>query len=110
MNKDQLELRIETLEEQLYKKENQFSELLSNNSKVIDQLSNLWEEVGFKNDLIRDQKTRISELKTSRDYFHSRWKRCIADKWEKRADEELEKDKTDKAIFEKALSDERTDN
>ena len=48
MNKYQLELRIETLEEQLYKKENQFSELLSNNSKVIDQLSNLWEEVGFK--------------------------------------------------------------
>ena len=63
MNKYQLELRIETLEEQLYKKENQFSELLSNNSKVIDQLSNLWEEVGFKNDLIRDQKLEYQNLK-----------------------------------------------
>jgi len=98
--------QIEKLELQLDKKELQLEEVISTNSKLTDQLKNLWDEVGCKNDMIRDQKIELSNIKLERDNFKRRWQRCIADKYEqKRKDDEK-----DKAIFEKILNEGRTDN
>ena len=106
MRKYELLDQIEKLEIQLDKKELQLEEVISTNSKLTDQLKNLWDEVGCKNDMIREQKFEISNIKIERDNFKRRWQRCIADKYEqKRKDDEK-----DKAIFEKILNEGRTDN
>ena len=106
MKKYELEDQIEQLEFRLNRKEAQFDEVISTNSKLTDQLKNLWDEVGCKNDMIRDQKIELSNIKLERDNFKRRWQRCIADKYEqKRKDDEK-----DKAIFEKILNEGRTDN
>ena len=91
---------------QLEQKELQHSTLISTNSTIADQLKNLWEEVGCKNDLIRDLKYELAAVKLERDRYKTRWRRCITDKYEQKQKE----DEKDKAIFEKILSDERTDN
>jgi len=97
--KYQLEWKIDQLDLQI-------QELISTNSKLTDQLKNLWDEVGCKNDFIRELKDDLATIKLDRNKYAARWKRCIADKYEQKRKE----DETDNAIFEKALSDERTDN
>ena len=99
MKKDELVYQLE-------QKELQHSTLISTNSTIADQLKNLWEEVGCKNDLIRDLKYELAAVKLERDRYKTRWRRCIADKYEQKQKE----DEKDKAIFEKILSNERTDN
>jgi len=99
MKKDELVYQLE-------QKELQHSTLISTNSTIADQLKNLWEEVGWKNDMIRDLKYELAAVKLERDRYKTRWRRCIADKYEQKQKE----DEKDKAIFEKILSDERTDN
>ena len=80
--------------------------------RLTKQLENLWDEVGAKNDFIRDQKYELAEIKVERDRWKSKWSRCVAKKWEKvdEALEEKKKREEGRAIIEKALSDERTDN
>ena len=97
--KQQLEWKIDELDLQI-------QDLISTNSKLADQLKNFWDEIGCKNDLIKELKEDLSEIKLDRNKYASRWKRCIADKYEQKQKE----DEADKAIFEKALSGERTDN
>jgi hypothetical protein len=99
MKKDELVYQLE-------QKELQHSTLISTNSTIANQLKNLWEEVGWKNDMIRDLKYELAAVKLERDRYKTRWRRCIADKYEQKQKE----DEKDKAIFEKILSDERTDN
>ena len=99
MKKDELVYQLE-------QKELQHSTLISTNSTIADQLKNLWEEIGWKNDMIRDLKYELAAIKLERDRYKTRWRRCIADKYEQKQKE----DEKDKAIFEKILSNERTDN
>ena len=99
MKKDELVYQLE-------QKELQHSTLISTNSTIADQLKNLWEEIGWKNDMIRDLKYELAAVKLERDRYKTRWRRCITDKYEQKQKE----DEKDKAIFEKILSDERTDN
>jgi len=99
MKKDELVYQLE-------QKDLQHSTLISTNSTIADQLKNLWEEIGWKNDMIRDLKYELAVIKLERDKYKTRWRRCIADKYEQKQKE----DEKDKAIFEKILSDERTDN
>ena len=99
MKKDELVCQLE-------QKELQHSTLISTNSTIADQLKNLWEEIGWKNDMIRDLKYELAAVKLERDRYKTRWRRCITDKYEQKQKE----DEKDKAIFEKILSDERTDN
>lgn len=99
MKKDELVYQLE-------QKELQHSTLISTNSTIANQLKNLWEEVGWKNDMIRDLKYELAAVKLERDRYKTRWRRCIADKYEQKQKE----DEKDKAIFEKILSNERTDN
>ena len=56
--------------------------------------------------MIRDLKYELAAVKLERDRYKTRWRRCITDKYEQKQKE----DEKDKAIFEKILSDERTDN
>ena len=97
--KYQLEWKIDQLDLQI-------QELISTNSKLTDQLKNLWDEVGLKNDMVKDLRQDLAEIKLDRNKYSARWKRCIQDKYEQKRKE----DERDNAIFEKALSDERTDN
>ena len=97
--KQELEWKIDDLNLQI-------QDLISTNSKLADQLKNFWDEIGCKNDLIRDLKEDLAEIKLDRNRYSARWKRCIQDKYEQKRKE----DERDNAIFEKALSDERTDN
>lgn len=99
MKKDELVYQLE-------QKDLQHSTLISTNSTIADQLKNLWEEIGWKNDMIRDLKYELAAIKLERDRYKTRWRRCIADKYEQKQKE----DEKDKAIFEKILSNERTDN
>ena len=99
MKKDELVYQLE-------QKDLQHSTLISTNSTIADQLKNLWEEIGWKNDMIRNLKYELAAVKLERDRYKTRWRRCIADKYEQKQKE----DEKDKAIFEKILSDERTDN
>ena len=99
MKKDELVYQLE-------QKELQHSTLISTNSTIANQLKNLWEEIGWKNDMIRDLKYELAVIKLERDKYKTRWRRCIADKYEQKQKE----DEKDKAIFEKILSNERTDN
>ena len=99
MKKDELVYQLE-------QKDLQHSTLISTNSTIADQLKNLWEEVGCKNDMIRDLKYELAAIKLERDKYKTRWRRCIAEKYEQKQKE----DEKDKAIFEKILSAERTDN
>ena len=99
MKKDELVYQLE-------QKDLQHSTLISTNSTIADQLKNLWEEIGWKNDMIRDLKYELAVIKLERDKYKTRWRRCIADKYEQKQKE----DEKDKAIFEKILSNERTDN
>ena len=39
-------------------------QLIETNQKLTDQLKNLWEEVGYKNDRVRDLNYEVAELKT----------------------------------------------
>jgi len=106
MKKYELEDQIEKLEYQLNRKEAQFDEVVSTNSKLTDQLKNLWDEVGCKNDMIRSLNRDVEEIKTDRNKYASRWRRCVADKYEKRREE----DEKDKALLDKILNEGRTDN
>jgi len=99
-------MRKYQLELQLDKKELQIEELIATNSKLTDQLKNLWEEVGYKNDMIRDQKFELSNIKVERDSYKRRLHRCIAHKYEQKREE----DEKGKAFFEKILNEGRTDN
>jgi len=103
---ERLEDKIEILKTQLDRKELQLDETISTNSKLTDQLKNLWDEVGLKNDMVKDLRQDLAEIKLDRNKYSARWKRCIQDKYEQKRKE----DERDNAIFEKALSDERTDN
>ena len=89
----------------------QIRQLIETNLKLTTQLGNLWDEIGAKNDFIRDQKYELAEAKVQRDQWKSKWSRCVARKWEKQGLEENKKKREEnRAIIEKALSDERTDN
>ena len=55
MKKDELVYQLE-------QKDLQHSTLISTNSTIADQLKNLWEEVGCKNDLIRDLKYELAAV------------------------------------------------
>ena len=92
--------------------EGKMQQLIEANLRLTKQLENLWDEIGAKNDFIRDQKFEIAEIKVERDRWKSKWSRCVAKKWEKvdEALEEKKKREESRAIIEKALSDERTDN
>ena len=93
--------------------EAQIRQLVEINLNLTNQLGKFWDEIGSKNDYMKDQKFEIAEIKVERDHWKSKWSRCVAKKWEK-IDEELEKKKKKneegKAFFEKQLTDERTDN
>ena len=81
-------------------------QLIETNQKLTDQLKNLWEEVGYKNDRVRDLTYEVSELKSEVKTLKFKWRKCIADRY---AQDQEEKDK-DKALIDKILSDGRTDN
>ena len=79
-------------------------QLIETNQKLTDQLKNLWEEVGYKNDRVRDLNYEVSELKTEVKQYKYKWRKCIADKYSQEADEK------DKALIDKLLNEGRTDN
>ncbi len=92
--------------------ESRIQQLIEANLRLTKQLENFWDEIGSKNDYMREQKWEIAEIKIDRDKWKSKWSRCVAKKWEK-IDEELEKKKKreeGRAFMEKQLTDERTDN
>ena len=87
-------------------------QLVESNLLLTKHLENLWEEIGAKNDYIRNQKIELAEVKQERDEFHTKWSRCVLKRREK-IDEALEKKKKREAgreLIEKQLTDERTDN
>ena len=92
--------------------ESRMQQLIEANLRLTKQLENLWDEIGAKNDFIRDQKYELAAAKVQRDEWKSKWSRCVAKKWEKQGLEENRKKREEesRAIIEKALSDERTDN
>ena len=105
MNKWQLQDKIIILDERV-------RQLVESNLLLSRHLENLWEEIGAKNEYIRNQKIELTEVKEERDEFHSKWSKCVLKKWEK-IDEALEKKKkreAGRALIEKQLTDERTDN
>ena len=79
-------------------------QLIETNQKLTDQLKNLWEEVGYKNDRVRDLNYEVAELKTEVKQYKYKWRKCIADKSSQEADEK------DKALIDKLLNEGRTDN
>jgi|TARA_R100001163_G_C4891399_1_gene84210 archaellum component FlaC len=81
-------------------------QLIETNQKLTDQLGNLWDEVGYKNDRVRDLNYELAELKTEVKTLKFKWRKCIADRY---AQDQEEKEK-DKALIDKILSDGRTDN
>ena len=87
-------------------------QLVESNLLLTKHLENLWEEIGAKNEYIRNQKIELTEVKQERDEFHTKWSRCFLKKCDK-IDEALEKKKkreAGRALIEKQLTDERTDN
>jgi peptidoglycan hydrolase CwlO-like protein len=100
------------LKDKIIMLEAQIRQLVETNLKLTTQLGNLWDEIGSKNDYIREQKFELAEVKVERNRWKSKWSRCVARKWEKvdEALEEKKKREEGRAIIEKALSDERTDN
>lgn len=83
-------------------------QLIETNQKLTDQLKNLWEEVGYKNDRVRDLTYEVSELKTENKQLKYKWKKCIADKWTRGEDQETKDAELER--LHKILNDERTDN
>ena len=99
------------LQDKIIVLEGKMQQLIEANLRLTKQLENLWDEIGAKNDFIRDQKYELAEAKVQRDQWKSKWSRCVARKWEKQGMEENRKKREEnRAIIEKALSDERTDN
>lgn len=91
--------------------EAQIRQLVETNLKLTNQLGNLWDELGSKNDYIREQKFELAAAKVERDEWKSKWSRCVAKKWERQGLEENKKKREeDRALIEKSLTDERTDN
>lgn len=100
------------LQDKIIMLESRIQQLIEVNLRLTKQLENFWDEIGSKNDYMREQKWEIAEIKIDRDKWKSKWSRCVAKKWEK-IDEELEKKKKreeGRAFMEKQLTDERTDN
>ena len=83
-------------------------QLIETNQKLTDQLGNLWDEVGYKNDRVRDLTYEVSELKTENKQLKYKWKKCIADKWTRGEDQETKDAELER--LHKILNDERTDN
>ena len=83
-------------------------QLIETNQKLTDQLGNLWDEVGYKNDRVRDLTYEVSELKTENKQLKYKWKKCIADKWTRSEDQETKDAELER--LHKILNDERTDN
>ena len=100
------------LQDKIIMLESRMQQLIEANLRLTKQLENLWDEIGAKNDFIRDQKYELAAAKVQRDEWKSKWSRCVAKKWEKQGLEENRKKREEesRAIIEKALSDERTDN
>ena len=94
------------LKEQLESLRETNSKLTDANLVIAKQLENLWSEVGYKNDRVRDLTYEVSELKSEVKTLKFKWRKCIADRY---AQDQEEKEK-DKALIDKILSDERTDN
>ena len=79
------------LKEQLESLRETNSKLTDANLVLAKQLENLWSEVGYKNDRVRDLTYEVSELKTENKQLKYKWKKCIADKW---TQGEIKKQKT----------------
>ena len=92
------------LKEQLESLRETNSKLTDANLVIAKQLENLWSEVGYKNDRVRDLTYEVSELKSEVKTLKFKWRKCIADKYSQEADEK------DKALIDKLLSEGRTDN
>ena len=91
--------------------ESRMQQLIEANLRLTKQLENLWDEIGAKNDFIRDQKYELAAAKVQRDEWKSKWSRCVAKKWEKQGlEENRKKREEDRALIEKSITDERTDN
>lgn len=97
MNKWELKAELEALRETNTK-------LTEANLVIAKQLENLWSEVGYKNDRVRDLNYEVAELKTEVKQYKYKWRKCIADKYSQEADEK------DKALIDKLLNEGRTDN
>ena len=94
------------LKEQLESLRETNSKLTDANLVIAKQLENLWSEVGYKNDRVRDLTYEVSELKSEVKTLKFKWRKSIADRY---AQDQEEKEK-DKALIDKILSEERTDN
>ena len=53
-------------------------QLIETNQKLTDQLGNLWDEVGYKNDRVRDLNYELAKLKTEVKTLKFKWRKCIA--------------------------------
>ena len=96
------------LKEQLESLRETNSKLTDANLVIAKQLENLWSEVGYKNDRVRDLTYEVSELKTENKQLKYKWKKCIADKWTQDQDQETKDAELER--LHKILNDERTDN
>ena len=80
------------LKEQLESLRETNSKLTDANLVIAKQLENLWSEVGYKNDRVRDLTYEVSELKSEVKTLKFKWRKCIADRYAQ-DQEEKEKDK-----------------
>ena len=88
------------LKEQLESLRETNSKLTDANLVIAKQLENLWSEVGYKNDRVRDLTYEVSELKSEVKTLKFKWRKCIADRY---AQDQEEKEK-DKALIDKEKS------
>ena len=88
------------LKEQLESLRETNSKLTDANLVIAKQLENLWSEVGYKNDRVRDLTYEVSELKSEVKTLKFKWRKCIADRY---AQDQEEKEK-DKALIDKILN------
>ena len=70
MNKWQLQDKIIMLEAQI-------RQLVEINLNLTNQLGKFWDEIGSKNDYMKDQKFEIAEIKVERDHWKSKWSIAI---------------------------------
>ena len=99
------------LEDKIIMLEAKIQQLIQSNLNLSKQLENFWDELGSKNDYIREQKYELAAAKIQRDEWKSKWSRCVAKKWEKQGlEENRKKREEDRALIEKSITDERTDN
>ena len=71
------------LKEQLESLRETNSKLTDANLVIAKQLENLWSEVGYKNDRVRDLTYEVSELKSEVKTLKFKWRKCIADRYAK---------------------------